>query len=159
MRSYRRILSVVDLSGNGAAVIRRAWQMAQLYNASLAVASVVDYTPGFECDHVPFRTPEEMRSAIVRDVSEKLDRLVGEAGAGRAELIVAAGSEKKVVTDLLRSWQPDLVLVGSHAPHGLEAPESLKVTRNGQLPFDVLTVQMGKPSFAGRLIQALSAAF
>lgn len=157
MRSYRRILSVVDLSRNGAAVVRRAWQMAQLYNASLAVASVVDYTPGFECDHVPFRTPEEMRSAIVRDVSEKLDRLVGEAGAGRAEVIVAAGGEKKVMADLLRSWQPDLVLVGSHAPHGLQDPASLAI--DGRMAFDVLTVQMGKPSFAGRLIQALSAAF
>lgn len=158
MAIYRRILALADISANGEAVARRAAQMALAHNATLAVAALVDYTPGFECDHIPFRTPQEMREAIARDVAGKLDDMVARIGLGGAEVIVAGGDAEKAGADLVRSWRPDLVLVGSHAPHGLDAPPRSLVRRDGRLPFDVLIVQMGKPSFTGRLIQALSAA-
>lgn len=151
MSTYKRILALVAFNGDSAAVAKRAVQLSRSYGATLALAAVVDYTPGFESDHVPFLTPDEMRQAIVRDVREKLDQMMTEAGAGGCEIIVGCGSEREVVSELTRSWRPDLVLVGSSARHGLE--------QNGErTTYDVLITQTGRPSFAGRMINALAAA-
>jgi len=151
MSTYKRILALVAFNGDSEAVARRAVQLARSYGATLALAAVVDYTAGFESDHVPFLTPGEMRLAIARDLREKLDQMMTEVGAGGCEIIVGCGSEKEVVAELTGSWRPDLVLVGSHARHGLE--------QNGErAAYDVLTIQIKRPSFAGRMINALAAA-
>lgn len=150
MPAYKRIMALVDPGRNGEAVVRQAARLAASCHAELAVAGIVDYVPGFECDHVPFRTPQEMRRAIVRDVTEKLGELLRRLGC-RAETIVASGSERQAVADLTRSWRPDLVLVGSHAPHGLGGA-------GGESPgFDVLVVRAGRTGLAGRIVQALAA--
>jgi len=151
MGTYKRILALVAFDSDAAAVAKRAVQLSRSYGATLALAAVVDYTAGFESDHVPFLTPDEMRQAIARDMREKLDRMMAEVGAAGCEIIVGCGSEQKVVAEITRSWRPDLVLVGSHARHGLE--------QNGErTAYDVLITQNGRPSFAGRIINALAAA-
>ncbi len=151
MSTYKRILALVALNSDSATVARRAVQMARSYGATLALAAVVDYTPGFESDHVPFLTPDEMRQATVRDMRERLQQMMTEVGAGGCEIIVGCGGEQEVVAELTRSWRPDLVLVGMHARHGLE--------RNSErAAYDVLTIQSNRPSFAGRMINALAAA-
>ncbi len=151
MSDYKRILALVAFNSDSEAVARRAVQLSRSYGATLALAAVVDYTPGFESDHVPFLTPGEMRQAIVRDMREKLDQIMTKIGAGGCEIIVGCGSEKEVVSELTSSWRPDLVLVGSHARHGLD--------QNGErAAYDVLTIQNKRPGFAGRMINALAAA-
>lgn len=151
MSTYKRILALVAFNSDSATVARRAVQLSRSYGSTLALAAVVDYTPGFECDHVPFPTPGEMRQAIVRDMREKLEQMMTEVGAGGCEIIVGCGSEPEVVSELTRSWHPDLVLVGSHARHGLEQNDA-------RAAYDVLTIQSNRPSFAGRMINALAAA-
>lgn len=151
MSTYKRILALVAFNSDSAGVARRAVQLSRSYGATLALATVVDYTPGFESDHIPFLTPGEMRQAIVRDMREKLDHMMMEVGAGGCEIIVGCGSEKEVVSELTCSWRPDLVLVGSDARHGLE--------QNGErAAYDVLTIQSNRPSVVGRMINALAAA-
>lgn len=151
MSTYKRILALVALNSDSAAVARRAVQLSRAYGATLALASVVDYTPGFESDHVPFLTPGEMRQSIVRDMRERLDQMMTEIGAGGCEIIVGCGSEKEIVSELTRSWRPDLVLVGSNARHGLDQG-------GARAAYDVLTIQNNRPGFAGRMINALAAA-
>lgn len=151
MRSYRRVLALVAITADSEAVARRAVQLSRFHGATLALAAVVDYAPGFECDHVPFKTPEQMRQAIVRDVRGKLDRLLSSIEYdGGCEIIVACGGERDLIGQLTRSWRPDLVLVGSLAPHGMDKNVA-------KTPYDVLIVQNGRRSFAGRLINALAA--
>lgn len=152
MRTYRRILALIELSPEGEAVARRALQMARAFNAALGIGFVVDYQPGFECDHVPFRTPAEMREAIVGDVRGKLDRMVAAIGAAGAEVLVVSGTQGAAVTEMVGSWQPDLLLTGSEAARGLDATDK-------DLPFDVLRVRTGRPGLVGRLIHALAGAF
>ena len=151
MSAYKRILALISLNSDSATVAKRAVQLSRSYGATLALASVFDYTPGFESDHVPFLTPEEMRQASVRDMRERLQQMMTEAGAGGCEIIVGCGSEKEVVSELTGSWRPDLVLVGSNARHGLD--------QNGErAAYDVLTIQNNRSSFVGRMINALAAA-
>ncbi|MEW5964760.1 MAG: universal stress protein [Pseudomonadota bacterium] len=158
MRSYQRILTIVDTCHSAEPVVRRAAQLAQLYRASLALACAVDYAAGLESDHIPFMTPVEMRKAIVADVGEKLRKLADAAGAGGAELIVAEGTSREVTVDLVTSWQPDLVVVsGEVAWPGEWNAIARSLECDGQI--DVLRVQMDRPGFAGRIIQALAYGF
>lgn len=158
MRSYQRILTINDACHSAEPVVRRAAQLAQLYRASLALACVVDYPAGLETDHVPFKTPVEMRKAIVADVGEKMRKLAEAAGAAGAELIIAEGTSRQVSADLVRSWRPDLVVVsGEAAWPGEWEVIARSVERDGHV--DVLRVQMDRPGIAGRLIQALAYGF
>lgn len=159
MRSYQRILTIIDTCRAAEPVVRRAAQLALLYRASLAVACAVDYPHGMETDHVPFKAPLEMRRAIVADVRDKLARLTEAAGAEQAELIVAEGAARQVAADLVASWHPDLVVLSGNSPiSGLEwrLPASA-IASSGHV--DVLRVQMERPTVAGRLVQALAYGF
>jgi nucleotide-binding universal stress UspA family protein len=156
MPAYRRIIALIEPRPGGEAVVRRALQTARFHGAALAIAGIVDYSPGFESDHVPFLTPTQMTDAICADVRERLGEILTRAGGGSAEIIVARGSRDDAVADILGSWKPDLVLVGRRAPHGLDKPDS-RLARDAALPFDVLFVQNEPRSFAGRMVQAIYA--
>ena len=152
MSAYRRVLALLSLNADAEAVAKRAAEMARFHGATLALASIVDYSPGFEVDHVPFKTPGEMRQAIVDDVAGKVDAIAAKFGGG--EVIVAAAKECEAVQDIARSWQPDLILVSARATHGLDGKGP-----QAKLPFDVLIVQPQRQGYVGRLINALSFPF
>ena len=153
MINYRRILTLVDFDSQAEAVARRGLQLARLHGATLALAGLVDYTPGEECeDYIPVMTPNRMRAAIAQDVSSKLQLLGDRIGAAGAEVIAAQGSRAAALADLVNSWQPDLVVVGAHTRLGLNG-------WGGQLPFDVLTLQAEHPTLGGRVVRALASAF
>lgn len=155
MRTYRRILAFIDISADHKAVADRAAQLSRHYGADVALASVVDLRPGFDCDHVPFLTPRQLQKATAADVGKRVEAVADAAGLPAAEIIVGSGGEADTAAEIANSWQPDLVLVGADAPHGFDAAAPEK--RGGA--YDVLIVQTGKPGFAGRLINALAAAF
>ncbi len=156
MSSYRRVLALLALNADPEAVAARALQLSRFYNATLALAAVVDTEHNYDCDHVPFMTPAEWLKATSRDVAARLDELAARIGAQGAEVIVAGGREREVVADIARSWRPDLLLVGSRAPHGLDRIDE---QARRALPYDVLLVQTGRPGRLGRLVNALAAAF
>jgi nucleotide-binding universal stress UspA family protein len=158
MTTYHRILALVDVGRRGDQVMLRATELAAAHKAALAVAAIVDYVPGFECDHVPFRSPQEMQRAIVRDVAEKLGESVRRLGIGGAEVVVVSGTESQAASDLMRSWRPDLVLVGSHAPHGLQKSAAAGNGHGMSPAYDLLVVRIGRPGLAGRVIRALASA-
>jgi nucleotide-binding universal stress UspA family protein len=160
MRSYRRILGLIDISQHGEKVAGRALQMARLYNATLGIATVVDYAPGYESGHAPFLTPQQAQDAVVKDFSRRLDHLIERVGAIGAEGLVAAGHLSSCVRDVLHSWDPDLVLIGSHELYGLDQPQALLGSRGEAPPFDILVVRIEQPRhFGGRFVRALANAF
>lgn len=153
MSNYRRILALVDFPGQAEAVARRGLQLARAHGAALALATVIDYTPGEECeDCVPVITPARMRAAIEKDVGGKLQALADRIGAAGAEVIAVTGSPRAAAADLANSWQADLVVAGANARHGFDLGR-------GAAPFDLLTLQAERPSLGGRLVRALAAAF
>lgn len=156
MSSYRRVLALLALNAEPETVAARALQLSRIYNATLALAAVVDDSHNYNCDHVPFMTHEQWLKATSRDVAARLDALAAEIGAHGAEIIVAGGREREVVADIARSWRPDLLLVGSQAAHGLDRIDD---GAKRSLPYDTLIVQTARPGRLGRLVNALSAAF
>jgi Universal stress protein family len=153
MSNYRRILALVEPGKHAEAVARRAYQLARLHGAAFAIAAVADYTPGEECeDCIPVITPAAMRSAIEQDVGGKLQVLADRIGAAGAEVISATGSYRNVAADLFGSWKPDLLVLDSRVQRSLD-----KIETRG--PFDVLAIHPERPSFGGRLVQAIASAF
>ena len=144
MRSYKHILLAVDFFENGKAVVNRARDLADKYQAKLSIIHVVDSLPitdaGYGAD-IPFNmdlTTELMAGAKIRlaKLSEKpavtKDRLWLEMGSPKTEIIRVA-EENKV----------DLIVIGSHGRHGLAL--LLGSTANGVLHHancDVLAVRL-----------------
>lgn len=158
MHGYRKIMTLIDISENGERVARRAHSMARLHNSALAAATIVDYESGYE-DH-GLLTPGQTCDALVKQFTMRLNHLLGRIDASGTEAIVAAGQLKSSVMDVLQSWQPDLVIVGSHEPYGLDQPKTLFGRHASSLPFDILVVQIATPQpIVGRLVHALSNAF
>ena len=91
MQTYRRILAAIDLGKHGEQVMRRAAQLAKAHGAKLIVVHIVDYTPGFESDHIPFRTPGEMQTAIADLARKKLDEMLKRLNLAAADAIVITG--------------------------------------------------------------------
>jgi universal stress protein A len=151
MHAYHRILAAVDLSSRGEQVARRALHVSRLCGARLLVAHVVDHHTGFESDHVPFLTPQEIRAELAKVAGRRLEEMMERIGATEAQTRVETGPSGKAVAELAAGWQPDLVIVGSHAPHDLQGARRLNH------PFDVLVVQMESRNLAGRLLHSLAA--
>ncbi len=150
MRTYRHILTVIDLTPSGRLMLRRASHLARLCHAQLLVAHVVDYSTGYESDHVPFRTTPEMQAELARAAEQKLREWI-ECQDGRIEVRVPVGDPPREVMRLIAAWEPDLAIVGSQAPHGLQNKFSLPAS------CDVLMVQPDGPYVGGHLLRGLTA--
>lgn len=148
MQTYRRILAAIDLGKRSGQVVRRAARLAKAHGAKLIVAHVVDYTSGFESDHIPFLTPAQMQIAIVdlarKQVQEILQRLNLEA----AHAVVVAGRPEREIHYLIEQQRADVIVVGSNAPHGLKETTDVRM---GGRACRVLVVQAERTLILSRL--------
>ncbi len=152
MSKYRRILALVAVNRDSLAVAQRALQLSRVYGATLALAAVIDSSPGSETDPAGLLSANELQQAHMHDVKEKLERMSFEIGCdGGCEIIVCRGSPAMVLAELTRSWRPDLVLLDGRAPCGIEQDF------RANSAYDILLVQNGRLGFAGRMINALAA--
>lgn len=109
----RRVMAVADLDARGREVARQGWRIASVERAAFALLTVADWGVG-EDDFCPY-TPAELEAQLQPVLHGKLATLAGGLGAATAETRVAfTGAEFAVA-----AWQPDLVVVGHHARHGL----------------------------------------
>lgn len=152
MSNYRRILALVAVNTDSLAVAQRALQMARIHSATLSLATVIDAGSDIESARVDPSTANEMHQAHMRDVKEKLQQMTVAIGCDHGcEIIVCRGRQAKVVAELTSSWRPDLVLVDARATYCTEQDYWTNPD------YDILLVQNSRPSFAGRMINALAA--
>ena len=141
MLTYKRIMTAIDLGDRGIQVARRALHLARSCGAELLICHVVDYTPGFESDHYPFLTPQEMMQTLATTTRETLDAILDSIGAHDAQARVAVGRARDAVIELAEEWRADLVVVGSHATYGLSDRRGRPTGAASGQEFDVLTLQ------------------
>ena len=161
MPAYRRIVCAIEPSRRNLDLLHRAFSFARKAHAELAVAAVVDYQPGFESDHYPFLTPNQVREQTLQHVSDTLSAMVAEVRSGPAEILVADGDTYRTLVDMAASWRADLVIVGSNATMGLLDKRGLPWGEREPLSFDVLALETRSSPLerAGRLIRALVPSF
>jgi nucleotide-binding universal stress UspA family protein len=127
MTSYRRVLAAIELDQRGEAVARQGWALAEPQAARFALAHIVDYGRGFDSDHAPFLTPAEVEEKLTAIVGERLAALARRLGVPDAAILVGFGDKPAGLSKLALSWQPDLVIAGIQAPHGLVDGQPLEV--------------------------------
>jgi nucleotide-binding universal stress UspA family protein len=136
-------------------VIRRALALARANAAELMVATVVDLDTGFESDHVPFMTPQQLRERTAQDVSHRLDLLLARIGAPGIEARVLTGRPNREVVALSEDWRPDLIVGAARETAAIQEASSLLPLATPQsLPCDVLTLHRAGSGTWGRRIRA-----
>lgn len=110
---YRRILALVDLDRRSADIARQAWSLARRDGARFGLGHVVDWEQG--CDDYSPLTPSEIQQRLRGVVHRKLRDIAATLGAESASTSVAFPGLNSGLDDLLRGWQPDLLVVGEGA--------------------------------------------
>jgi nucleotide-binding universal stress UspA family protein len=110
MHDYRRILALIDLSKEGAAVARRALHLARLGGAELVFLHLVEHDPVLDGGYPPPGRDVE-RSAYEQAALRRLKFLADGLDAKEAVLQARFGQAAQGFADCIADWQPDLVVV------------------------------------------------
>lgn len=111
VRNYRRILAVVEFSDTGAAVIRRAHNLARLEGAELALLHLVAPDPTPDGGYPP-PSRLELEQGFEQPALRRLAFLKGTLGVDKAELFARYGQPERGYEACIAHWQPDLVVAG-----------------------------------------------
>jgi len=143
MQNYQRVLAVVDLGTASETIIRHALRVSRQHKAELQVVSVVSYNTGFECDHVPFMTPKQLRAQMAEQQAQKLGVMLARIGAPSVEGTVLVGaSVDSVLQELNAAWQPQVVVIGTRGSYGLNQEKVAQIDSR----CDVLSVDIAPAS-------------
>lgn len=147
---YQRILVPFDGSATSSRGLDEALKLAALTDARLCIVHLVDdllYVTGFE-SYSPYASEivPVMHAAgakLLQDAKARADK----AGV-KAEVLLVEGVARRladVVVDQIRSWQADLVVIGTHGRRGvgrlLLGSDAEQIVRASPVP--VLLVKAG----------------
>lgn len=107
------LIAAVDLSPSAEGIIRRAARLAALCQAHLTLFHAVDFHAGYETDHVPCRTPDEVRIQMRRHARAWLLGLAYCLDVGEVEILVRAGRVRDELIGLAEERQARYILTGT----------------------------------------------
>ncbi|MEQ1591298.1 MAG: universal stress protein [Thiobacillaceae bacterium] len=110
MKTYRRILVPISNDGQGDILLHRAADLAQAQRTQMLVVRVLDTRSGFEPDGPAASLPGESAARRAPAAMKRLDLQLTRNNLAWAEAKVVWGEPKVVLADLIRQWQPDLVV-------------------------------------------------
>ncbi|MEO5365259.1 MAG: universal stress protein [Magnetococcus sp. WYHC-3] len=143
MKPCRHVLCAVDLDSRSEWVLRRAVQLSRDCDAELLAMAVVDFHSGCESDHYPFQSPSTLRREMVDFMDQNLGVMLERVGAGWVKRRVVTGVPGQAVREEAKNWDAQVVVVGSHAPHGLVTGGLGRWLGTAPAPaFDVLLVKV-----------------
>ena len=122
MQDYRHVLFPTDLSAQARIIGARAKDIAARYGARLTLVHVVveptvSAPPGIEDGPLVFK---EIVEPNLDEARAALAQLASELGLGDGDQVVlSAPSLREALLDMVAERGIDLIVVGSHSPHGL----------------------------------------
>lgn len=134
MKTYRRILIPMSHDGRGEILLQRAAALLPARRGELMVVRVLDTRTGFESDGPAGTLPGEREARRIPQVRRQLDRMLARHDLSWAEARVVCGAPSPAMVDIIRDWQPDLVMTC-----GRWAPEAWVQDSPSPSP-DILTV-------------------
>ncbi len=114
MTDYQHLLLATDLTESSKTVAKKAVSLARHFKAKLSLIHVVDYTPSYGYLYVA-----DVSDDLVKRAKTELCNWGKEFEIPESDQIVEMGSIKNEVLGVAADRQADLILVGSHGPHGL----------------------------------------
>ncbi|MBI2790470.1 MAG: universal stress protein [Gammaproteobacteria bacterium] len=141
MTTYKRILLAVDLRvTHDVYTISRAIDLAKESKASLNIIHVME--PIYAYGSVQGQTMVDLEKKIAEDARKAFQDLASGYDISADKLLLEIGAPKTVIVEVAKKLNVDLIIVGAHSKHGLQA--LLGSTADGvisQAHCDVLTVR------------------
>jgi len=137
---YTHILVATDLSKSSKSLLTKSEDIAKQFHAKLSVIHVIEPIPSYG-----YPGFADLSEISIEHAEEGLADACEVIGLSPKDQYVKAGTTKSEVIHLAEKIKADLILVGSHSPHGLT--HLLGSTANAILHnahCDVLTVRVEK---------------
>jgi nucleotide-binding universal stress UspA family protein len=118
LKPVQTVLCAIDLSDLSPNVLAMAAETAEAYEAKLMVIHAVeiwDKRYDFIVDDIAKRIELEAHGKL----QAELDRL-GKTRGVPVQVVVAKGQAGQIITDAIKKYKPDLVVVGSHGRRGID---------------------------------------
>ena len=110
MKAYRRILVSITAGSETDILLQRAAGLSRADQAQLLVVRILDTRNGFEADGPAASLPGDAVARHAPEAKRRLDLLMAQNNLGWAESKVVWGVPQAMLTDLVRTWEPDLVV-------------------------------------------------
>lgn len=142
MALYQRLLCVVDLSDDAAAIARRALEVARLSQGRVELLHVFEFVP-VEPMGETLMPAVQIEEELIERARQRLAALAVEVGLPADAVRVEAGSIKAEIIRVARESGSDLIVIGSRERHGMSILVNLtEDTVLHQAPCDVLAVRI-----------------
>jgi universal stress protein A len=138
---YKHILIATDFSKDCANVITKALELAKLSDAKVSIVNVVEPWPAYY--NYPFIGSGEVEVKYVEETKKYLAKLGVKYKIEEKNQHVELGTTKVEINRLVQEIKADLIVLGSHGHHGIDA--LLGSTANTMVhnaPCDVLVVRL-----------------
>lgn len=116
MKAYKRILVPITSAGHGEMLLERAAEIMQGQRAQMMVVRILDTRSGIEPDGPAASLPGETAARRAPDARKHLELQLARMNLGWVEARVVWGEPKILLADLVRSWEPDLIVASSGGP-------------------------------------------
>ena len=142
--AYQHILLATDFSPEGEAVVERAAELRDRYQARLSLVHVVEYISLEYAGDLILPEDLDLEDKLVASARRRMAALGERMAVDTARQHVLAGSTKTEILRIAEHEGVDLIVLGSHGRHGLAL--LLGSTANAVLHHagcDVLAVRVG----------------
>ncbi|MDN5864171.1 MAG: universal stress protein [Gammaproteobacteria bacterium] len=119
MRAYSHLLVAVDLGTGCDALIKRAGQLAELCDAKLSLAHVVEYLPAEPTGEAMLPPSQELEPELIKGAEKQLSEFAARAGAAIASQHIAVGNIPSELARLAADLEVDLLVAGAHEKRGI----------------------------------------
>ena len=117
---YRHVLAAIDFDGHAEAVGRRAIALAKAFNARLQVMHVVEYVPIDPTGEGLLPGTLEVSATLREQAERQLAEWCRQHQLDEIPQLLGAGSVDHEILRVARDEGCDLIVIGSHRPHGLK---------------------------------------
>lgn len=133
MKAYRRILVPITSTGQGDILLQRAAELAQAQRAQMLALRILDTRSGIAPDGPAAVLPGEAAARRAPGAKKQLDLQLARMNLGWAEARVVWGEPIVLLTEIIRAWEPDLVVAcAGQLPYGItEDADTLTVACGG----------------------------
>ncbi|GEM_PF-522780 len=116
---YKRILLALDLiEHDDNAVIQRARELKEYYDAELHIIHVVEQFYNYGPPPYPFNVTE-LQEELIEGALEKVRPLAESLGVDEKQIHYPVGKAKEQVIEVSREIEADLIILGNHSRRGI----------------------------------------
>ncbi|MGH8273809.1 MAG: universal stress protein [Gammaproteobacteria bacterium] len=119
MAAYSHLLVAVDLGTDTEALLKRALELSQAFDARLSLAHAVEYLPADPAGDAMLAPAEGLEPELIKGAEKQLAEFAARAGAGDASRHIVVGSIPAELARLAEELGADLLVTGAHEHRGI----------------------------------------